>query len=381
MCSVESDRKKFLSKSLKTREFKAAFVLIFNSFSWYFPLYIFFVNTLGDLRLEYNTLLLIFSVHYVAIVTFALIGNFLASKINHWKLLSLWIFIGILASVLMLPLKSGGSVWTYPISFSLGLSLGLGFPSCLAFFADHTSIEHRGMLGGITYFFTCISMFLVGFLTSIILNFTATVLLFAFWRIVGLAAFLYFKSRKQGYRVKIKDISYKKILNQKAFILYLVPWTMFCFVNFLEIPFFDIPLQEHFLGINLRYLISIGEFGIGGVSALIGGFLSDVIGRKRIIISAYLMVGIGYAVLSFSYMSSISFYFYILLDGISWGIFSLMFYLVIWGDLAENHRKDKYYLLGILPFLFSSFISILVTIFLISQLFLVFGCFAFDVCS
>ena len=78
------------------------------------------------------------------------------------------------------------------------------------------------------------------------------------------------------------------------------------------------------------------------------------------IILAYVMVGIGYAVLSFSYSSVFALYLYVLLDGVAWGIFALMFFLIIWGDLAMR-QKERYYLAGILPFLISSFVSVLVT--------------------
>jgi len=349
----------FTDKLLEQKEGKAIFIAIFNSFSWYFPLYIFFVNILDSLQIEHSTLLFLYSFHYVAIVASALVGNFLARRLKRYNLLSLWMLIGTLVSLSMLPMKSGEIGWIYLVSISLGLSLGLGFPSCLAYFADNVDVGHRGFLGGVIFFLAFIGMFAIGFLTTM-LDYLASIALFTIWRGIGLAIFLLVKP-KQDQQVEIADISYRIILHERAFILYLVPWIMFCLINFLEIPFFDIPLQQYFLGTNVSYLISIGEFGIGGVSALVSGLLSDIIGRKRMIVSAYIMVGIGYAVLSFSFSSPITLYLYVLLDGIAWGIFALMFYFVIWGDLAESHSKEKYYLIGTLPFLISSFMSFLVT--------------------
>jgi len=52
-----------------------------------------------------------------------------------------------------------------------------------------------------------------------------------------------------------------------------------------------------------------------------------------------------------------SWYLYIVVDGIAWGIFSLMFYLVIWSELAGNRIKEKYYTIGVLPFLIASYIQ------------------------
>jgi MFS family permease len=351
--------KHFTNALIGQKEFKAIFTAIFNSFSWYFPLYIFFVNVLDSLPIEQNMLLLPYFLHYMAIVTSALVGYSLISKLKRYNLLLLWMLVGTIVSLSMWFLKSGEMGWVYFISISLGFSLGLGFPSCLAYFADNIDVGHRGFLGGITFFLSFLGMFAIGFLTTM-LDYFASILVFTIWRGIGLVAFLLLKPKNEQ-KAEVVDVSYGTILHERAFILYFIPWTMFCLINFLEIPFFDIPLQQYFLGTNLRYLISIGEFGIGGLSALIGGLLSDKIGRKRMMISAFMMVGIGYAVLSLSFSSPIALYFYVLLDGISWGIFALMFYLLIWGDLAANRSKEKYYLIGTLPFLISSFISFLFT--------------------
>jgi MFS family permease len=346
-------------KRFSQREAKGVIIAIFNSFSWYFPLYIFFANELDNLHMERSALYSIYSVHYVAIIAFAVAGSYLATKIERRKLLSAWMLIGTIGSMSMLAMKNSGIEWIYIVSFALGLSLGLGFPSCLAYFADLSMVETRGSMGGFIYFLTAMGMFAIGFSTTM-LDFVTTVLLFAIWRGSGLVLFLLARPRQQQ-KTGTSETSGETIFGRRAFILYFIPWTMFCLINFLEIPFFDQPLQQHFLGTNLRYLISIGEFGIGGLSALAGGFLSDIFGRKRILVSAYIMVGIGYAVLSLSFSSIETLYLYILLDGIAWGVFALMFYFIIWGDLAGNQFREKYYLVGILPFLISSFISILFT--------------------
>ena len=94
---------------------------------------------------------------------------------------------------------------------------------------------------------------------------------------------------------------------------------------------------------------------------VVSGYLSDRIGRKRLIIIAYAMVGVGYALLSVASQNQVIFYSYVLLDGIAWGIFFLMFLLVIWGDLAQTRFKNRYYLIGIMPFILSSYITPLVT--------------------
>jgi MFS family permease len=352
------NRKLLLRQSFGQRGYKAAFIVVLNSFSWYFPLYVLFLNALGN-RMEYSMLLPTLGVHYAAAVAFAFLGNFLTSRFGRNKLLSVWMLTGIVASASMVFVNTGHVELVLLASFLLGLSVGLGFPSCLSLFGDYATVENRGLLGGIAFSFTCLGMLLFGLVAAFV-DITLGALIFTLWRCVGLAIFLRTKPQEKNKGV-LNSVSYTEVVHDKGLILYMIPWVMFCVINWLEIPFFDLQLQQQYLGTNLRYMISIGEFGIGGISSLIGGLLSDIIGRKRLIISAYVLVGIGYAAVSFSSMNTFFFYFYVLVDGIAWGIFMLMFFLTIWGDLAENRSKEKYYLMGTLPFLVSSFIPAIVT--------------------
>ena len=345
-----------LRTALFNREFQAMFLIVFNSFSWYFPLFIFFSDAVEGMQLQYVQSLAVFGLHYAAAAIFAFVGNFLAERFGRNRLLSLWILIGALASASMLLLNPAQENTLYLVSFFLGISLGLGFPSCLAFFADHSKSESKGLLGGITFALSFLAIFVLGFLTTVA-GFTTSIIVFTFWRLISLPFFIYLKPEEKTKQAKI---SYPRIVRQRSVVLYILPWILFCLINFFEVPFFDSQLQQSYLGTNLSYTIAIGEFGIGGISALIGGYLSDIIGRKRLIIAAYIMIGIGYAVLSLTSMNPIAFYSYVLLDGIAWGIFMLMFFLIIWGDLAEERLKIKYYLIGNLPFILASFIPTVV---------------------
>jgi MFS family permease len=343
---------------LSKKEFQAVFMLILNSFSWYFPLFFFLTDTVERLQLGYVASLTVFGLHFAGIAVFAFLGNLLADRYGRNKLLAFWFLAGVGASASMILVNPIQQSLLYPVSFCLGISLGLGFPSCLAFFADHSIARNRGLLGGITFAFTFLGIVIIGAVTAIT-AFSTSVLVFTLWRLVGLIFFVYLRQEEKTNQRKIKYIS---IVEQKPFILYLVPWITFCLINFFQAPFFDTQLQQYYVSTNtnLSYLISIGEFGIGGVSALIAGYFSDIIGRKRLIIAAYVMVGIGYAMLSLAYAIPFVFYVYVLLDGIAWGIFMLMFFLLVWGDLAEGHNINRYYLLGNLPFILSSFLPTIV---------------------
>ena len=111
-------------------------------------------------------------------------------------------------------------------------------------------------------------------------------------------------------------------------------------------------------------LLGFVELAISGVFALIGGMLADRVGRKRVVITGFIILGIEYAILSISgffgsYCDIIG-YLYVCLDGTAWGMFASVFFMTIWGDLAGEGIKEKYYAIGGLPYLLAGFLSILV---------------------
>jgi len=348
------DRKSFLSNVLFQKEFLTAFILIVNAFSWYFPLYALFANTVNSLPLEYTFLLVIFGVHYVAVIGFAIIGIMVVNKlVSRSALLSLWMLIGIIASVLMITLEGGNRVNLFLAASVLGISLGLGFPSCLAFFADYGVVEYRGRLGGLIYCIAGLGIFFFGLLT-VIFTLIVSVTILALWRGIGLIFFTLLKPKREATKKEV-DVSYRTILGERSVTLYLFPWIMFGLINYLGGP-----IQRNLFGIDFLYIQQIVEFGVGSVVALVGGLLSDIVGRKRVVIFGYVMLGIGYAVLGLFPNILFSRYFYIAMDGVAWGIFALMFFLIIWGELAGNRVKEKYYFLGVLPFLISSYAEVVV---------------------
>jgi len=349
-------RKPAISNVLLQRDFLATFIVTVNAFSWYFPLYLFFESTLEGFQMESAFLLTTFGVQCAAAVGFAIVGTALVKRFpSRDAFLSVWMFVGVIASILMVTLETFDMAYIPLVSFLLGFSLGLGFPSCLAYFGNHGTVENRGWLAGITFFASFLCMFFIGFLLSFS-TLVAGALILAAWRGIGLFLFLLARPKEDYHKENIIEVSYRSVLLDRSLLLYLVPWIMFCLINFIEYP-----ILNNLFGKYFASFITIAEFGICSFVALIGGWFADSVGRKRIVISGFVTLGIGYAVLGLFPSIILSWYLYTILDGVAWGIFSLMFYLVIWSDLAGNRIKEKYYLIGVLPFLISSYIQILFT--------------------
>jgi len=77
----------------------------------------------------------------------------------------------------------------------------------------------------------------------------------------------------------------------------------------------------------------------------------DFKGRRWTILIGFVALGLGYAALGFFPSLSAIRAFFIVIDSIAWGIFTVAFSFVIWGDIANDRRAEKFYGLGNTPYL------------------------------
>ena len=339
---------KFLSKlGITARSAVANIVLISNAFTWYS----FAFSILKGLIKE--AALLMWSIHFVGATFSAIVGARLSDKVRkRMTFLEFWIIFGIISSLILMLVNSASGLDVFAISLLFGVSFGLGIPASMGCFADCTSVENRGKLGGLILCVDGLGSLLLGI--TAVDNFILQALTLAIWRGCGLILFLMTKPSQENAK-KTRSVHFKSILGQRPFILYFVPWIMFSLVNYLSLP-----IQFNILGSNLVNSLGAIENVLVGVFSVVGGFLSDIIGRKRITIFGFIGLGFGYAVLGIYPENLLSWYFYTLVDGIAWGIFSVIFIIIVWGDLSYGASSDKYYAIGGLPFFISNFLRLVI---------------------
>ena len=185
-----------ITSNLFERQFLSVLIIVVNAFSWYFPLYIFFESILRDFQMGSSFLVMVFGVQLAGAVGFAIIGTALLKRyLSRDSLLAIWIFIGIIASLSIVPLETFSMEYVLLVSFLLGTSLGFGFPSCFAYFGDNSNVENRGLLGGVTFFASGLSILIVGLTLSFTTSILAGALILAAWRGIGLISFLLVKRK------------------------------------------------------------------------------------------------------------------------------------------------------------------------------------------
>jgi MFS family permease len=337
---------KFLTKDLKVsrRKFAAVTILTSGTLAWFFLLNLYLSDIFKSIAPNEPTWAY-FNVGQILCYGFtifwAVIGSFISKGINRCGLLISWILLGALSTIFLALFQ--GPIFVVISSLLLGLSLGLGFPIIMAFVADSTVIEERARVSGIIIVGTFVLAFIaLAVVRTLSLGILGTLVLFAAVRLISLVALVIDncdgKEEKNVESPRLPKVVYRE------YVFYLFPWMMFIIAAGLAgnlIPETIRQSPEFYLGTTLRYAC-IAIFG------LVAGVAADRFGRKPPIITGLIMLGVSFALLGFN-MSPTSVLIYLLVSGMAWGLFFVIF-LAVPGDLSVSGAREKSYALGyILP--------------------------------
>ncbi len=338
------------------RETAPSILLVQNSFVWYILTYTLFNAIVNELTLLETEKWGVFAAYFVGLAISAIIGAkfFPRSRV---KFLYLWPFAGAVATVFLTMVSSSSMSANALIAFSLGASIGAGLPSCLSHFANSTSVENRGLIGGIIWSTVGFAVLIFAFLISM-LGLWEAIVVVTIWRLFGGVGFLALNKKREEPAAQ-KSPSYLQIIRKREIVLYLFPWVLFSLMNFAEAPMLERVFNTSF-GTESFTFVQLAEWTFAGIFAIVGGVVADFAGRKRVVIAGFIMLGIEYAALSVFSNSQVALYLFLTLDGITWGLLLSVFFTTIWGDLGENYEKEKYYVLGGLSFILANFLSVLI---------------------
>jgi MFS family permease len=330
-----------------------AFVfLIFNAFVWYFFVNSILKEVVEGLQVNGTTMAAIWVAHYGGIIGSAVLGyKLLASFRNRTQFMTFWVFLGVAASAISIVVDKTVPENVLLLSLFLGVSLGVGMPTCMKYFTESIRIDRRGTMGGLVLLLSGVGMFFLGTISSGNLPLETQIL--TSWRLLGLAPVLALRVWKEETPSKRSPSpSYKTVLSQRPFVLYFIPWLMFSLIIYLTIPIqaslVDRPTLEFFM---------LVESVLSGAFAVLGGFFSDRMGRKRIAISGFALLGVAYSILGIFYQNPYSWVLYSVFDGVAGGLLYVVFIMTLWGDLGNESSSDKYYAIGVLPFFMSKFLQ------------------------
>jgi len=326
-----------------------SFVLA-NSFIWYYTIRTLLLGVTSDFATyERNK---IEGIYYSVIIASSLFGAVLSERVDRVKILRFWMISGCIVAIIPFLFSELASVNLCIIALLFGLSFGFGMPSSLAYFANLTDFENRGTLSGVTFLATNLGGAII--LTFLSNDLHVKFVIFFAWRVAGLVAVLFLKPRTTEVEKMEKPYSFKLILQNRTFLLYILPWLTFCLVDRFERIYFEIFFEQQFFN-----FMRVVEPLVGTIFVVLGGLLADYMGRKRVVIYGFVALGIAYASIGLAPYWEISRYFYTFIDGAAWSIFMVIYLLVLWGDLSSRlGTSEKYYALGSIPFFLSDFITL-----------------------
>lgn len=334
----------FLTKNLRisSRKFLAAILLNSGTLALFFLLIInmekiFAAATLND-PLWSPTYDVPEAMFFGFTILWSIIGSVIGGRIGRRKLLVASIFLGTFSMILLAMFQ--GTFFVAIICFLLGMSMGLGLPSSMAFIADYTEVEERARVSGTVILITFIMAFgtiaVIGILNLGILD---AVLLFAIVRSSSFFALVCDKCDGEGQKLtekpRLPSDAYRE------FFFYIIPWVMFSIAAGLAWNMLpgDVDVS---IGTALRYIF-IAVFGF------LSGFAADGFGRKKPIIAGLLVLGSSFALLGLFGMSETLVTIYLAISGVAWGLFFVVF-LAVPGDLSVLGLREKFYGMGyILP--------------------------------
>jgi hypothetical protein len=342
---------KVRQKSKLSDETKSSFagiILVANTFVWFLYSCRLLSKTIDTSGIGDFQSTLVWSITILGTVGASVLGFYISNNpIIKKSFIKYWLIAGIPLSLLVtvMDLTAFSSMMIF---FSLaGVYFGLGMPISLSCFASATKETNRSRLGGLTFLTIFLSVtFLkgLGITDPIPIGFILAII-----KIIGLIAIVKIKHPERT-TLKDQEVSYKQIFRNRTFLLYFVPWIMFSVANYIAVPIVgqicpDVP--------NLLENSTIIEYILIGGFAVVSGFIADHVGRRRLVLAGFVLLGFGYASLGLLQGSIGGWWFYTVVDGTAWGIFYTMFLMTLWGDIALGKNSEKFYAIGYLPFLFS----------------------------
>lgn len=320
--------------------------LLFNTFSW------FFIGQMMIGKIGATVDVTVLSLVYcVAIILSAVVGAQFLTKIRRQQhLFFFWLVFGSLVS--LLPMATANSpMFAVATAILMGTSLGIGLPSCLAYFTYSIPIEKRGKAGGTLLMFTFMCTPLVA-MFMLPLNLAMSSIVFSLWR--GWSLPFAFKASFKGFEEipRRGESNFFTVVKNRQLYLYFIAWLMFSFVDGFGGIFLEDQL-ESYLGI-LRVVEPI----VAGLSALGTGIVSDWTGRKRVLIFGFVSLGLAYATIGIFTPGPILTVLFFVVGGIAIGLLSVVFTIVLWGEVATSDI-EKNYAIGEAPLFLTLIISTL----------------------
>jgi len=240
-----------------------------------------------------------------------------------------WNLVGLISVILLFVIDTRSPLQVFFLGLLLGFAAFLGLPGALSSFLATTKTVNRGKKSGVFLLLTYLSLLGLSFLNQFAYSLTLTALCLICIKALSMV----FARRAYPWTPPLEDV--KAItLGRKATTALLTVWLLFSLTDTLNAV-----IVRGFYGYDVERFFGQVTLLVGLPSILVGGTLLDQVGRRPPIVASCLLMGFSYMVLSFFpyalYASSI-------VSGISWGVLTVAFLPVVWGDIAPRRLRPLF---------------------------------------
>jgi MFS family permease len=316
---------------------------------------LYFIISISLLKSIANSFNEFYNIAYIAfnavLVLTLFFGNFFINRFNKFHFIYVCLIIlTVITPILFIPNIALRMV----IIFIQGIFIGLGQLSSLKYFWNLTVLEERGRVAGVVGFFI-LPMFQIASLVTYTVSYNEIVIITILICAMTLAVKLFEPDNKFSLTKKMDQEGHNH--EKKTVIFYTIPWILFSLVNVTlarNVSNHIFEIIPSGLQLNLSFL----QIATSGFGALIGGLISDFIGRRSALSTSLTLYGISIILSGFAQYFEVLYFAYIL-NGITWGILWALYGFVIWGDLGAKENVVKMYSMGLMIFYLITAIGVL----------------------
>jgi len=326
---------------LKKAGLAIAAIPYFTFFAWY---YIFSYYILSFLLEKMTGIFYIYNASFNLLISLTLVLSCsFIRRIDKTSLIYAWSILSSVGTIYMILAPTDTlKLTTYLL---LGVVFGIGLLAFLSFFWDLTVAEERGRVAGsIGVIFLPVCSLFIALAASLDLCGTATLCI-----LLNLGT-LAIKQLNTGRRPMLKEREDVREYNpeKRTIALYLIPWTVFSFINATLTSSFSLYVTQHSPPSHQLFLMTLQVVG-GGLGALVGGVLADFFGRRLSLAAGLTLYGVSSAISGLTESYELL-YLAFIGTGLTWGILMTVCLFVIWGDLATAKTCERRYSVGLAIF-------------------------------
>jgi hypothetical protein len=279
------------------------------------------IQLFGIISVEATTIFILFLAISSCISIFA--GAYFSKKYSP-RLQIVSVITGLLfAFSLYLPIQ--GEFWIFVYSIIAGIVATIGISNVVTAFISKTNFSNRGSTSGILTLLVYLVLFVFVILVGQLRELAIVLIILKIFSL-----FPSLRIKEFTFDTEVKD--YIKT-NDRIKLSFLLVWVIFNISNIAASAY----LQNYIMDENVGQMLSFGSTILGLITIFVGGILMDIYGRKRLIMFSFAYLGANYALISFS---GGILYWFTVLDGIAWGILTVMFLLVLWGDICKPSNRS-----------------------------------------